>query len=235
MKITIHQPDFMPWFGFFRKISKADTWIVLDHVENNPRDAAFWGRRVKILVNGNPTWLSIPLCKPSSKGTVGMPIREMRISHSDPKTLIKLSRTLHISYAAAPFYEQFKYLYECYCSETTDSLIVRNMNFITRVMGEVGVETKVLFSSQMNPNGTSNALLVDLLTKAGADTYLCGTGADSYQINDYFQKQQIRVERNEFEHPKYTQLRTKEFVPGLSILDMLFMCGREQTRNYLLA
>ena len=39
MIITIHQPDFMPWYGFFNKISKVDTWVVLDHVHNNPRKA----------------------------------------------------------------------------------------------------------------------------------------------------------------------------------------------------
>lgn len=235
MKVTIHQPDFMPWFGFFRKIAKADLWIVLDHVENNPRDAAFWGRRVKILVNGAPTWLSVPLAKPAGKGIVGVPIREMTISKSDPKTMIKLHRTLHMSYTAAPFHEQFKYLYESYISATTDSLLVRNLDFIKNVMSELGIYTRIVSSSEMSPIGASNALLVDLLLKAGADTYLCGTGAESYQINEYYQDRGIRIERNEFIHPNYRQLRTTEFVPGLSIVDMLFMCGREATREYLLA
>ena len=50
MKTTIHQPDFMPWYGFFNKLSKVDVWVVLDHVENNPRNSSFWGKRVQILI-----------------------------------------------------------------------------------------------------------------------------------------------------------------------------------------
>ena len=70
----------MPWFGFFNKIAKADDWILLDHVENNPRDTAFWPRRVPILVNGQPTWLSIPLFRPKEPGVIGMPIKDMTIN-----------------------------------------------------------------------------------------------------------------------------------------------------------
>ena len=47
MKVCVHQPDFMPWQGFF-KIAASDIWVVLDSVENNPRDPALWCRRVKV-------------------------------------------------------------------------------------------------------------------------------------------------------------------------------------------
>ena len=44
MIVAIHQPDFMPWMGFFDKILKADLWVILDHVENNPRNTGYWNR-----------------------------------------------------------------------------------------------------------------------------------------------------------------------------------------------
>ena len=88
MIITIHQPDFMPWYGFFNKISKVDTWVVLDHVHNNPRKA-FWGRRVQILSNGKPLWLSIPLEKPPQEGQLGMPLNIMKINLQEKKNISK--------------------------------------------------------------------------------------------------------------------------------------------------
>ena len=31
--VSIHQPDFIPYFGFFNKISKSDTFVIMDNVQ----------------------------------------------------------------------------------------------------------------------------------------------------------------------------------------------------------
>lgn len=233
-RATIHQPDFMPWFGFFNKLAKADTWIVLDHVENNPRDASFWGRRVRILVNGQPSWLAVSLCRPAVAGVIGVPIREMTINtDSAPDAAEKCIKTVRMAYSAAPFYKRYASLVDNYFTDPDRSLMNRNMRFIADVCRELGIATRIVLSSTLQPKARSTELLVELLKKAGADVYLCGGGAQGYQRDELFAASGIGLEYNSFEHPVYQQLRASDFVSGLSILDMLFCIPLDQVTEWV--
>ena len=233
MKATIHQPDFMPWFGFFNKINSADKWVVLDHTENNPRESAFWGRRVKILINGEPQWISITLNKPKEKGVIGIPINEMSINTQNPKLLSKNKKSIHLAYTKAPYYQDYSYLIDNYFDSKEPLLLKRNMEFIMEVMEILNINTKIEYSSEMNLDSYSTQLLVDIIKYLEADTYICGTGASGYQEDEMFKKNNIELKYNDFQHPEYTQLRTEKFNPGLSIIDMLFMEGAEFIKERL--
>jgi hypothetical protein len=233
VKATIHQPDFMPWFGFFNKIAKCDTWVVLDHVENNPRDAAFWGRRVRILVNGQPTWLSIPLSRPDVHGVIGVPIRDMTINLREPKALQKCLRTVQMAYAAAPYFERHRDLVESYFADEDPALMGRNMRFIEAVLDRLGLRPRVIASSSLGVTSRGTRLLVDILHAIGADTYLCGGGAGGYQQDEMFAAAGIALQYNRFEHPVYRQLRTELFVPGLSIIDALFCVPTDRLAGWV--
>ncbi len=232
MIVTIHQPDFMPWYGLFQKIAAADTWIVLDHTENNPRDAAFWGRRVKILNNGEGHWFSVTLNK-APKGVVTMPISDMTLNLTNRKLFDKNIRTIQQAYAKTPFFRDYFYLVEQYFSHESDNLMVRNMQFITDVLAQLNIDTRVVYSSSLEVTKVSTELLVDMLKKVDATTYLCGNGADGYQKNELFAQAKIELMYNEVRHPSYTQIRCEKFVGGLSILDGLFYLGAEQVAKWL--
>lgn len=233
MKATIHQPDFMPWLGFFNKIAKADCWIVLDHVENNPRDAAFWGRRVRMLVGGQPFWLSLPLNKPGRPHVIGMPIKDMTINTALTGSLCKGLKTVRMAYAKAPHFERYIHLAEAYFIDSDDNLMRRNMRFIEEVMRILRIETEIVYSSSMDARSASTQLLVDLLKEKGASTYICGGGAGGYQEDDLFASNAIALQYNEFKHPIYAQMHAPEFVPGLSILDALFSVGEEAVSEWV--
>jgi hypothetical protein len=235
MQVTIHQPDFLPWYGFFNKVARSNRWIVLDHVENNPRDAAFWGRRVKILINGQPNWLSVPLNR-APGDSVGMPIGEMTLNLADSRLMGKRLRSLEMAYAAAPFFEEYRSWATEYFEDSDSTLIARNIRFIRRVMEVLKIDTEVLFSSEMNHGSLGGTeLLVALLKDAGADSYRCGGGAAGYQDDALFEAAGIELVYNEFDHPTYPQLRADGFHPGLTILDALFNVGAEQVRGWLTA
>lgn len=223
MIATIHQPDLFPWFGFFRKVARSDVWIVLDHVTNNPRDAAFWGRRVRILVNGQPHWLSLTLGRPTERGQVGMPIRDMTVVPNPATSPAKLLRTVREAYVRAPYFREHEWLVAEHLNDPDCNLMRRNMRFIERVLTILGVSTRIVYSSALGPPTTAQtALLTDLLAKVGADTYLCGLGASGYQDASLFESAGIRLLYNRFVHPVYRQVGSSSFVDGLSILDALF-------------
>ena len=232
MKVTIHQPDFMPWLGFFNKINKADVFVVLDHTENNPRDSNFWGRRVQILANGNPYWFSIPLLKPVN-GELGVSIDQMTINFNSEKEVQKKISTIQQNYSKHPFFKEIFPLIQDYFNYPSNSLLDRNMNFINKIIKELSIDTKIVYSSKLLCKHKSNELLIEIVNKVGGDIYLCGDGALGYQQDDLFEKNNIIIEYNNFTSPKYEQMKSSCFVPGLSIIDSLMNLGYSGVRKIL--
>lgn len=222
----------MPWFGFFRKLSLADVWVVLDHTENNPREASFWCRRVKILVNGVPQWASLPLAKPPA-GKMSLPINQIQINTLEAKRLRNLHKTIEMAYSSAPFFKEYSFLVHQYFRSSESLLIKRNLRFIRDVMAILEITPKVVLSSSLNPEGRKNDLLVELVKKLGGKTYVSGLGAEGYQKDDLFERHQIDLLKNTFEHPSYPQVRSHSFYEGLSICDMLFNMPKQKIISFL--
>lgn len=223
MTVGIHQPDFLPWIGFFNKYRNSDIFVILDHTENNPRDSNFWGRRVKVLASGQPSWLSVPLTKPSGK--LSQPITEMTLNLNDGKFLKKNLSTLSQSYSKAPFFTQIFPLIEAYFNHQSDSLLERNMGFILEVGKQLDFDTKVVYSSDLDCKLNSTDLLIEIIQKVGGTDYLSGTGADGYMKDEMFVQNGMGLQFNDFSLVSYDQVNTKEFIPGLSILDALMNLG----------
>jgi hypothetical protein len=231
--ITIHQPDMLPWLGFFNKINKADLWVVLDHTTNNPRDAAFWGRRVKIMVNGEGKWLSLPLKRPETAGVIGVPIYEIQFNDADPKVYQDALKTVELSYKRAPFFKEVFPIIEHFLLSKEMGMSNRNLSFIFQIMELLEMKTAVCYSSTLYCKESSTALLVEILKKKNGTIYLCGGGASAYQQDELFLNEGIVVEYNNFIHPVYPQLTSKEFVQGLSIIDAAMNIGWERIKELI--
>jgi len=229
--VTIHQPDFMPWIGFFDKISKVDQFIILDHVTNTTKATAFWGRRVKMMVNKMDAWISIPLEK-SIDGPF-QPINEMKIKRDDRKNLENTFKTIQLSYKKAPFHSEVIYLIEDYFNNWSDLVSVRNIDFITEVNKRLSISPNIILSSDLLAVEKGTDLLIELLLKTGATHYRCGMGAKAYQDDDKIRAAGIEVIYNNYKPKPYFQFNSKIFVPGLSIIDVLMNHGFEKTTELL--
>lgn len=228
--VTIHQPDFMPWLGLFDKINKAQELIILDHVTNNPKAPEFWCRRVKMLIGGNNHWMSVSLKKDDNN--LFIPINSMQLN-MDEKSVKKFIQSVELNYKKAAFFKEVFYLIENYFFIASTNLSERNSWFIKEVMKRLNIKTEVYFSADLSPQFSSNDMLIDLLKKRQATSYLCGAGAGSYQIDGLYTNQNIGVIYNQFQHPTYQQFNTKEFVKGLSIIDALMNLGFVETSKLL--
>jgi hypothetical protein len=233
MIITIHQPDMLPWLGLFNKINKADLWVILDHTTNNPRDAAFWGRRVKFLVNGEGKWLSLPLKKPEAPGVISIPICEMKFNDAQPKLYQDALRTIELNYKKTSYFKQIFPIAEAFLLSSEMNMSKRNLSFIFQMMELLEIETETCYSSDLNCEENATALLVEILKKKQGTTYLCGSGAGGYQQDELFEKSGIHLLYNNYNHPTYSQLHSQAFVPGLSIIDALMQVGVEATKKLI--
>lgn len=232
MKVAIHQPDMMPWLGFFIKICKADLWVVLDHVENNPRDANFWGRRVKILVNGKPHWLSLPLKRPKD-GRIGIPIRNMYYNDALTSAYYDALKTIEYSYKRAIYFKEVFYIVRDFILSKNYNLVERNMDFILKIFKLLDINPLIIYSSELDCKEKSTALLLEILKKVGAKTYICGEGARAYQDDNLILNEGIKIIYNKFEHPVYNQVQSRSFYSGLSIIDILMNKGIEETKKII--
>jgi hypothetical protein len=233
MLVTIHQPDLMPWLGFFNKINNSDIWVILDHVKNNPRDSAFWGRRVKIMQNGEGKWLSFPLKSPAQSGLIGISINEMEYNINEQKIYLKSLQIIELNYKNAPFFNEIYPIVKSFIISNEINMAKRNLNFIFQIMDLLDIKKNIVYSSDLNCKLNSTELLIEIINKINGKEYLCGGGANGYQNNNLFLNAGINIKYNNFIHPVYNQLGSSQFISGLSILDVIMNIGIVATKKLL--
>ena len=107
-----------------------------------------------------------------------------------------------------------------------------NVRSIQLLLSLLDISIPFRFSSEMEPRGKSNEMLVDLLLKSGATSYLSGTGARSYFEPKPYDDAGVDVKWQDFHHPEYSQLHG-DFIAHLSSIDLLLNCGIDESRKII--
>ena len=225
--VVIHQPDFMPWLGFFDRLLKADLFIVLDHVQYVSGTSRSWMHRDRIKTPEGARWLSLSV----QKAPLGTPIREIRLSPDSGWRRSNLNQ-IRENYRTAPHFADIFPKVEALYATHHAYLVDMNLATIDLLCSALDIRVERILSSSMNPVGSSNEMLVDLLSQSGATHYLSGAGARDYFNPAPFASAGIEVVWQDYVHPVYPQLHGA-FVPMLSAIDMLLNCGEERSRKLL--
>jgi len=216
-RVCIHQPDFLPYLGFFHRLLFTDIFIILDDVQFIRRG---WHHRDKIKTRDGVKWLTVPICK----GDYYQKINQVLLDKNKHKWIRNHLNLLKANYRNAhDFDKYFLRIKELYLLNHT-KLIDLNMSFLHFFLELFDINIKIMYSSQLNVEGNRNLKLISLLKAVGACHYLSGLGAKAYLKEDLFFKEGITVEWQNFDHPVYHQLHG-EFMPNLSCIDILFNCG----------
>ncbi len=223
--VVIHQPDFLPYLGFFHRFLNAELWVILDNVQFVRGTSKSWTNRDKIKTPNGEKWITIAVQKTERESN----INEIALSKNvdwrrDNLYLIRQN------YGKSLYFDEiFPYIEELYCFHC-EKLVDFNIKSIEMLLTMFDIQIERKMASAFNPIGRSNELLVDILIKVAATTYLSGVGARDYYDPKPFEDAGIKVIWQEFQHPVYTQLYG-EFIPYLSAVDMLFNCGIEKSRK----
>ena len=224
--VVIHQPDFVPYLGFFHRFLHADFYIALDHVQFVYGSRA-WTHRDKIKTAQGEKWLTVSV-KKAPRDTA---INQIELS-TDTGWRQDNLRLLEHNYRKAPFYVELMPEIERLYARPFLLLRDFNMASIEMLMEMLDVCIPWVWSSSLDPAGAKNELLVDLLQKVSATHYLSGVGARNYFRPEPFAQAGIEVVWQDFTHPVYAQ-QFGEFVPYLSALDVLFNHGIKASRDIL--
>lgn len=219
----IHQPDFMPYPGFFHRLLNADLFVVLDHVQflHNSKS---WHHRDLIRTPQGTAWLTVSV-KKAPRSTA---IRSIELAEDVNWRSRHLNLITH-HYRRAPYFaEIMPYIEELY-SLQTKKLVDFNLASIRVLMNLFGINIDLVMSSNLEPNGKGCDLLVDLIQKAGGTHYLSGSGARTYYRPEPFADAGIAVQWQNYEPVTYPQ-RYTGFIHNLSSIDLFFNCGVQAAR-----
>jgi WbqC-like protein len=221
MLIAIHQPNFLPWLGWFDKLAKADRFVVLDTAAHQLTGSNYTNR-VQILAQGSSRLITVPVARGREERSR---IDRLRIAENGVWRR-KLRKTLEQAYARAPFFASTMVLLEPMLAAETPSLCELNLLGIHAIAAALKLPaSRMVRASALAAGGEGTARLVALVRAAGGDAYLTGHGADGYQEDEKFAAAGIRVVRQRYGNPAYAQIGTDSFVPGLSAVDALMNCG----------
>lgn len=139
---------------------------------------------------------------------------------------------LRENYRISPFYDEIMpYLLDLY-SFRCERMMDFNLESIKMLMKLFDINIDMVIASELDPEGKSNALLIDIMKKLRCKKYLSGIGAKDYYVPELYEKAEIEVIWQDFKHPVYKQ-QYGEFIPYLSSIDLLFNCGIEESRKIL--
>lgn len=225
MIISAHQPEYLPYLGFFYKMAKADKFVLVDHVQFF--DGSFQNRnRIRTAsASSGWLWLTVPVIT-SKKGY--QKINEVQIDNSVPWAR-QHWKTIYFNYKKTPFFDTYSDFFEELYSKKWQKISDLNESIILYLKESLGIKTPIIKSSEFDLKGHKTDLIVELCKELKADTYLSGPGLTAeggkhYIEEEKLKKNDIELVFSEFKHPVYSQ-RFVPFLEKMSAVDLLFNHG----------
>lgn len=223
MKCAIMQPTYLPWMGYFDLIDQVDIFVFLDHVQLNKRS---WQTRNKIKTTNGALLLTIPIKKGLSREKTTIH-RALIFQNENWKE--RHLKSIKFNYRTAEFFDEIFPFIKSLLLSKDEHLGDFNINIIKSIANKLGINTKLVRSSEFkNIDGRKDELLVNICKKIKCKNYLSVLGSKNYinkdNLGGAFAKSCVNLYYNQYNHPKHKQLHG-DFISHLCILDVLFNYG----------
>jgi hypothetical protein len=218
MIVSTCQPYFAPYPGFFSKILRSDTVVVMDAVQF-PQGTT-WLTRNRFKGHQGTLWMTVPVWK---KGCGLQRIGDVKICY-DGQWSRKHLASLKTVYKHAPCFEDHVPFLEDIFSKNFERLVDLNHAIISYLMKHLDISTTVLLLSQLDIETKEPLLTVEICKKVGASHFLAQRSAGKLLDQEALQKEGIKLELFTPRSVTYPQL-WGSFISNLSSFDLLFTCG----------
>jgi len=216
MIVAVHQPQYLPWLGYFDKIDKADVFVLLDTVQFKKNE---WQNRNKIKTAQGWQWLTVPVLYRYPQLIHEVTLNDnVNWQHKHRQAMVS-------NYKRAPYYEMLEDFLEGIFSHSWQSISQLNGEVVRRLATMLGIDTQIYVASELGefPENPDERL-VAIAKHFDAGTYLAGMGGRGYMNLDVYNKNGIKVMFQDFKHPVYHQL-FGGFEPFMSVIDLIFNHG----------
>lgn len=213
--VSIHQPNYIPWLGYFYKIAQADIFVFLDDVQFSNQGMQNYHY---IKTPQGPFRLKIPV-----KKTFGENINQVLINN-DLDWRKKHLKTIEVNYKRSKYFEEVFNDLELLFKSDYNSIADLDRFIIEFVCKKFGIYTKLINSSELNINSHKEEKILDICDTLNCKIYYSGTGAKVYQDEDNFGLRGIELRYSKFQPFEYPQL-WGAFQVNVTVLDYLMNCG----------
>lgn len=224
MRISIQQPEFFPWLGFFDKIRQVDKVVFLDNVQFKKR---YFENRNRVRTYEGWTWLIAPVI---TKGRYTQNINEVEIDNTQ-EWRKKLVGTIEHNYRKAPFWQELGPELCQIIMKPMNRLVEFNLAVILLLLKKLGLPIDWVLASSLNTQHHGSDLILEICEKTGAQEYFSGRDGKEYLNLETFEKKGINVHFQAFVHPIYHQFHGG-FKQAMSVIDLYFNMGPESTKVF---
>lgn len=217
MRIGIHQPEHLPWLGFFDRINNVDAFVLLDHVKFTKNN--FQNRnRISNLKKNKWEWLTIPV--PSESHST---IKDLNVKPREVWFRNYTEKVRH-NYSKSEFFYEVTNLMYSESKSHSDNLFDINYTFILNTLKYLEIDTAIFRSSQMRLEKSKSEMLIEICQKLGGKKFVTGIGAINYLDQDFFYSNGVSVIlRNPIDALMDYTFKGQR----LSILDALMRSGQD--------
>jgi len=220
MKVSIMQPTFVPWLGWFDLADQSDKMVLLDDVAFSKQS---WQQRNQIRTQNGLQYLSVPV---KTAGRLGQKIADCETV--DSSFVVKMNKTIAANYSKARYFDANYGELATTLSKavSTNRLVEINCSLISWMAKKLEITTPMIRATTLGVGGERGEHVAAICQSLGADQYLSPAGAESYLIEDKpaFDRRGIMTFIHVYEHPEYTQ-QFKPFMPFASALDLILNLG----------
>ena len=223
MIAAIHQPQFLPYLGFFHKVRHSDVLVVLDDVQFQKH--GFQNRNLIKTATGGQ-WLTVPV-----QHHLGQRICDVAVGQTS-NWRKKHWSSIQANYGRARFFELYAAdLRGRFLGRDDTQLLSVDLDLMRWAMAALGVDVPVRLSSELDVVGGRTERLVGICRAVGADTYISGPGGRAYMDLSLFEDAGIAVQFQEYAAREYSQLFPQQgFLPSLAVVDALFNVGPDASQ-----
>lgn len=229
MKLAIMQPYFFPYVGYFQLIESVDHFVFYDDVNFIKKG---WINRNNLLINKKRNLFSIPLKRASQN----ILIKDIELNIT-PNWIDKFFLTIESNYKKSPFFDDTYTLLKSVFESKNESICNLATNSIISTCDYLGINKKFSLSSQISPNTKGEEKsdrLINICKENNSTEYINTFGGEKIYNKDYFKQNSINLYFSESSIPIYSQHPySKEFVPYLSIIDILMFNSKEEVKKML--
>lgn len=227
MKLAIMQPYFFPYIGYFQLINAVDEFVIYDNIQFTRKG---WINRNRILVNQKDDYISLPLKKDSDF----LNVNQRFLSDTWPFDRKKMLNRILELYRKAPQFEPTFVLFEKCLMMDEMNLFDFIHNGLNEILKYLSITTKLTVSStiEIDHQLKSEEKVLAICKAQNANTYINPIGGIELYSKERFERNGINLQFQKSNPINYFQYKN-EFVPWLSILDVLMFNTKEEVKIFL--
>jgi hypothetical protein len=227
MRLAIMQPYFFPYIGYFQLMKAVDEFVVYDNIEFTKKG---WIHRNRILVNGQDSFVTVPLKKDSDY----LDVKDRQLAESWIVERRRMLNRINAAYRKAPMFDSaYPVIERCILFES-GNLFEFLWHSLDLTKAYLGIRTPLLISSTIPIDHSlrSSQKVIALCRARRADVYLNPIGGVQLYKKEDFEKEGIDLHFLRSAPVEYKQFQG-DFVPWLSIIDVMMFNPLEQITKML--